>query len=411
MYDVLIVGAGPVGLLLGNLLGELGKSVLILERRLEIPKHSRAIGIVPPSLVIAESIGLIDRFLENGLRIEGGKVHDETRCIGAVSFRETPSRFPHILSLPQSKTEEILEAGLTRYPHVELLRGCEVFNVRALTGGMEVSARRVCRVEPQTALQFPCRFLCGCDGKYSVVRRSLGYGNKTRRYRETFLMADYAGSSGLADTAYLFFTPSGSVESFPLPEGKRRWIIQTAGLREHPEPAYHALTVRQRTGIELDPSRKTWESPFRPERTVASAFAGGFAALCGDAAHTMSPIGGQGMNTGFADAALLARVIGEIQKGHTDSRALLKGYQRVRRRAARVAARRAWISMKIGTTKGCIPSYLRNQLVRLLAKTRLKKAVVRHFTMLSVPYHSVAQGTAALGLSPAESQPHERKKQ
>src|SRR6187549_2292977 len=99
-YDVLIVGAGPVGLLLANLLGQQGVRVGILEKRSEPIAHSAAIGITPPSLHILSKLGLEHAFLQQGVKVRDCILHGESGRLGCVSFRDIPDKFAWILSLP-----------------------------------------------------------------------------------------------------------------------------------------------------------------------------------------------------------------------------------------------------------------------------------------------------------------------
>jgi 2-polyprenyl-6-methoxyphenol hydroxylase-like FAD-dependent oxidoreductase len=397
--QVIVVGAGPVGLLLANLLGDRGIGALLLERNLSPSMHSQAIGVMPPSLDILKRIGLVDSFLRRGIAIQSAVVHGDSASLGNIDFCGLPTPFPYVLSIPQSETERILAEGLSRYPSVEFLRGWEVFGTLQGRDWMGVLARD--RRSGQTS-RFESSFLCGCDGAHSTVRQLLGLGRRLRSYRDTFLMADYSDRSVLGPEAHLYFTRHGSVESFPLPRNRRRWIIQTERLQKEADHGYHARETLRRTGITLDPSDKKWESAFQPERSESRRFVVGSVALCGDAAHTMSPIGGQGMNTGFADADRLAALLPEILEGSPRPRRLLRCYQRLRRRATRSASRRAWISMRIGTVRGLLPSALRNLLVRLLVRWPFRQAVIRHFTMLTI--------TGEIPLSAPECQPYQGEK-
>ena len=160
----------------------------------------------------------------------------------------------------------------------------------------------------ETLLRAP--LLAACDGAGSPLAGFLGLRRRVRRFPVAFRMGDYRDESGLGPVAHLYFTRLGSVESFPMPGGLRRWIVQATGAEE-PEPSFEKVEaqVLARTGQRLDPGGRVWASAFRPERTELERFRAGRVVFCGDAAHTMPPIGGQGMNTGFADARLLARVL------------------------------------------------------------------------------------------------------
>jgi 2-polyprenyl-6-methoxyphenol hydroxylase-like FAD-dependent oxidoreductase len=250
------------------------------------------------------------------------------------------------------------------------------------------------------------RYLCACDGFRSSVRSITGAAFTEKLYADTFLMGDYRDRSSYGSEAHLFFTAMGSVESFPLPGGRRRWIIQTPRYEEEPGPGYLEEQVRARAGFLLHEGDRSWISPFRVHRRIMDSFSQGRILFLGDAAHTISPIGGQGMNTGFADAefaaALLESLLGagrgaawltehedECKDEGEDEEArrarLFTLYSRCRRKAALTAARRATLSMKTGTVHGRLPSGLRNLLLKLLLASPLAGLLPGHYAMLTIP--------------------------
>ncbi|SIQ28208.1 2-polyprenyl-6-methoxyphenol hydroxylase [Alkalispirochaeta americana] len=380
---MIIAGAGPTGLLLGNLLGAAGRRVTILEAALRPGpvEESRAIGITPPSLEILEEAGLIEDFLGSGLPIHHAVVHGTRRFLGALSFSGVHPRFPFILSLPQQVTCSLLREGLRRYPQVEFQPGRRVQRITPASPGMTVSC--------SDGSSWRSRYILGADGLRSTVAEEAGISRRVHRYRQSFFMADFPDAGEFGTDAHLWFTPGGAVESFPLPGEKRRWIVQLPPEEAHFDqvsPDLEAL-VLARTGFVLDRTQRLWESPFHPARTEADRFWQGPIFLAGDAAHTMSPIGGQGMNTGFADAELLAAVVEHLfQDQRQDEKPATPGrYQRVRRRAGRSAANRAALGMGLGTLRGYITSLARNALVAFLLSPPFQRFTARHFAMRTIP--------------------------
>jgi 2-polyprenyl-6-methoxyphenol hydroxylase-like FAD-dependent oxidoreductase len=386
--EVLIVGAGPVGLLLANLLGRAGIPTIVLEKRTTRGPGSKAIGITPTSLGILSELGLAARFLARGVPVRRAAVHADTGVLARLELGTPGAAFPFILSLPQADTEALLAESLAGLPAVELRQGLEAVGVREEGAAVTVRARAPDGGE----LELRARLLCACDGAGSSMAGCLGLRRRVRRYPAAFRMGDYADRSGLGDEAHLYFTRQGSVESFPMAGGRRRWIVQAAEGGE-PEPSFAEVEaqVRARTGRDLDPRDRVWASAFRPERTELESFHSGRVALCGDAAHTMAPIGGQGMNTGFADARLLARVAECCLYGGQDPAELLPIYGRYRRAGFRAAARRSRLFMGVGTLRFPGLRGLRNRLVPVLARPPFSRALVGHFTMTSVPYSTLAE--------------------
>ena len=143
--------------------------------------------------------------------------------------------------------------------------------------------------------------------------------------------------------------------------------------------------VLRRAGITLPEGPPFWWSSFKPERSEADIFAQGPVLLAGDAAHTMSPIGGQGMNTGIADAELAADLIRLWRSGVMSENERNARYDRIRRTAARAAASRAAAGMRTGIASGAVSAPTRDLLLRVLLRVVPDKPIAKHFAMLTIP--------------------------
>jgi 2-polyprenyl-6-methoxyphenol hydroxylase-like FAD-dependent oxidoreductase len=384
MTEVIIVGAGPVGLMLAALLGKRGRQVLVLEKRPLRASGSNAIGVSPPSLALLGKLGLASDLKLWGALIEQVYVHGQDQSLlGKVEF-DNP-----ILAVPQGVTEMLLEQKLREFQNVTVEYGWEFQSFDQGPGfltAMFQDAAGNPRAEKGS-------FLVGCDGTKSVVRNSIEVKWRPRHFDSTFLMGDYTDATGWAHEAHLFFTSYGAVESFPLGQGKRRWIVQTPTFMDDPG-SYLEDQVQQRTGIVLDPATRTWQSPFGIHRWISSHYAWGRVYLAGDSAHQMSPIGGQGMNTGFADAEFLAALL-DARLEKPDSPLAEKWnqlYSQVRRKAGRVAAARSELSMTVGTVRGWA-SAPRNGVLAWGLRA-LKKQIPPHYAMLTIPFRNLAQAKA-----------------
>jgi 2-polyprenyl-6-methoxyphenol hydroxylase-like FAD-dependent oxidoreductase len=200
-------------------------------------------------------------------------------------------------------------------------------------------------------------------------------------------MADFDDHTDIGDEAHLYFGAAGSVESFPLPGGRRRWVAQTDSLRP-PEGIAAAVThrVRRRTGFALSGCAVRFESAFRPYRLLVRDYHRGRVVLCGDAAHVISPIGGQGMNIGFGDAARLDPALVASLADPARAESEFAAYAASRRRACRAAARRAAQSMWLGAGRGRAHAELRRIVVsRVLLRPGIRPRVAARFAMLTLP--------------------------
>ena len=387
-WEVVIVGAGPVGLLLGNLLGASGVQTLLIDKREHGPEASMAIGLTPPSLALLHNLQLDQQFIAAGVRVDQAVVHSSKEQLGVLSFRTLPGPYTFILSLPQAETVRLLEARLGDWPQVTLRRGTELVALEQKSGRVTASLQEGEAQQPQ---RVHSNFLVGADGGRSCARQMAGIPIATRSYPQSFVMGDFADHSGFGDQAHLYFTRYGSVESFPLSGGRRRWVIQTEERLDQVPPRTLSEEIRRRTGIDLAGCDAYFTSSYAVGRLLAKHYHSERIALCGDAAHMMSPVGGQGMNVGFADAAWLASVLVACCREGAEAEPLLTHYGQNRRKAARIATGRAARGMWLGTRRGRLSCLWRDPLLRLLLAPPLRRWLPPYFAMLTLP-HTLPDG-------------------
>lgn len=344
--DVAIAGAGPVGLYLAALLLQEGISVRVFERRPSKERHSRAIGIHPPALDALAGVGAARAMVRDGARIRSGRAMSRGRGVGTMDFSTVSKEFPFILALPQFRTEDILEERVRTLDPDAIVRGVEVTDMTDDGGAITFGTR------PAGGAASPAvrtaGVLVAADGARSRLRGHFGTPVARKSYPDHYLMGDFASDQQLdRETAVLFLEPEGIVESFPLPGSLRRWVVRLAVPAGNASAVDLAGLVHARTGINPDAATNTMLSAFSVGSSIARTTVRGRSLLLGDAAHEISPIGGQGMNLGWLDAAALAPLIPRILAGASPDRDL-REYQRTRLRAARFARRQAEINMMLG---------------------------------------------------------------
>lgn len=385
--DVIIVGAGPVGLLLANLLGARGVPTALFDKRTEPLTSSMAIGITPPSLEILGALNLDGVFRDAGVPVRHAEVYELGTRVGRLDFANIRSNHPFFLSLPQARTVELLRQNLTKFPSVTLHEGAEFTGLRQDKQAIHAQFR------DQTGgewAEIQGRFLIGADGHKSAVRSAAGLRVRERLYPQRFIMADFPDDSGLGPEARLFFTPEASIESFPLPDGFRRWIVQVHDERQKAPVDYLVRTVRRLAGFDLDQRTARCFSAFGAKRMEVDRYHAGRVLLAGDAAHVMSSIGGQGMNTGFADAEMLAAILPAVLRKPEQMPRHFAAYDRLRRRSYEVAANRAERGMWLGTRRGRFASWLRKHLIRdVLFSPLMQPHLAPHFAMLTIPHRNL----------------------
>ncbi|UOQ87640.1 FAD-dependent monooxygenase [Agromyces endophyticus] len=375
--DVVVIGAGPVGLALACLLAMRGIGVTVLERATAASTRSRAFGVHTPGLGVLDRVGVGAAVRAESAPIGTGRVTCRGRVLGRMRFTEP------IRSLPQHRIEALLVDRLEQLAPGALRRGVAAAGLRGVHGGVEVRTETTAEVGSEIVR---ARLAVAADGVRSPTRRLLGIGWTPRPGRARYVMADVSGGGEVTDddeTAVLRFEPDGVVESFPLPGGHRRVVAWHDG--GDPDATAFAALVAGRTGRRFETVGAP--SSFTAAQHVATRFAHGRVALAGDAAHEVSPIGGQGMNLGWLDALALADAIERDLarppggRRRRFARGPFARYGRRRRRAALRACRRAAFNMAMGAPAWGIPLAVRNAAIRLLGVPPLRGLLAATFTM------------------------------
>ncbi|MCC2032531.1 FAD-dependent oxidoreductase [Microbacterium allomyrinae] len=341
MAEVTVVGAGPVGTLLAGELARRGVEVDLLERRHAAGDGTRAIGLHAPVLAALEASGVTDRMLAHAVRVHRGEARTRGRLLGVVRFDELSARFPFVATLPQAMTEAVLAADAP-----EPLRGARVFDVTPRPEGVRVRATHLGRPIEHTS-----RIVVVASG---AGARDLVYRPDSVRvhdYHDRYLMTDAAaGPRADAEVAVVHLDPDGVLESFPLPGGLRRFVAWDPPSAD-PDPRARARRLGDalaRRGEALAADAVTDATAFGVRRFVAPRLRNGRVFVIGDAAHEVSPIGGQGMNLGLLDAVTLAPLIARwIGTGEAPEHELRRWEAR-RLRSARAAARLAAVNTALG---------------------------------------------------------------
>lgn len=328
--DVLIVGAGPTGLTLAASLAQAGVDFLLVDRLSEGQTTSRAAVVHAHTLEALDGLGIADRLVAAGLRLNRFTIRDRDTILVELRFDTLPTEFPFLLMLPQDATERILEARLHELGG-RVHRGVEASHF-AQTGS-EVRAQ-LCVDGVEQAVT--ARYLVGADGMHSVVREAAKVDFPGGRYEHSFVLADVGLDwPDARDGVQLFFSPAGLVVVAPLPNGEFRIVATMEDAPEFPgaEVIEDIIRTRGPTNVDVRVTNLSWSSRFRLHHRLASAYRRGRILIMGDAAHVHSPAGGQGMNTGIVDARVLARVLTAVLKGKRPETAL-DWYQKLRRPAA-----------------------------------------------------------------------------
>ncbi|MFK4188950.1 monooxygenase [Streptomyces sparsogenes] len=317
--DVIVVGAGPTGLMLACELALAGVRTRILERRTEPQRHSRALSLHPRSVELMDQRGLLDRFLPLGRTVPGWHF---AGLRTQLDFSALDSRHGYTLFLAQARTEAILEER-ARELGVEISRGYETLGVSQDGDGVEVEAR----VPGGGTETVRGLYTVGCDGGRSVVRQAAGIGFPGTDETLTGVLGDFTvvdPRPGVLDAAR-----ARGVIVAPLEEGLTRFVyLDPERMRV---PAREPVTLEEFrtsltriTGSDCGVAGPRWLSRFGNATRLAESYRSGRILLAGDAAHIHFPAAGQGLNTGLQDAMnlgwkLAAAVNGWAPPGLLDS--------------------------------------------------------------------------------------------
>lgn len=325
---VLIVGAGPTGLVLALWLARLGVRFRIVDRTPGPGTTSRAMAVHARTLEFYRQVGLADEMVAGGVEIEGinlwGRGEKVMRLpIGRIGQGMSP--FPFVLDFPQDAHERLLVdrlagLGIAVEREAELLR-------------FEQEAERVVatlRRPDGSQESVETAYLAGCDGAHSAVRSGLHVGLPGGTYEGRFYVADVEACGPAIDREIHIDLDDGDfVGIFPLPEAGRVRLIGSVHQlpeREGPELTFEDIRGHAIEHMRLEIARIHWFSTYKVHHRVADRFHEGRAFLLGDAAHIHSPVGGQGMNTGIGDAVNLAWKLAAVVRDGAPAR-LLDSYE------------------------------------------------------------------------------------
>ncbi|MGW5572890.1 FAD-dependent oxidoreductase [Nocardia thailandica] len=330
--SVLVAGAGPAGLTAAIVLAEAGVDTVVVDRLAEGANTSRAAVVHARTLEVLDEIGVAGELCERGLEVPTFTVHDGPKTVATVEFGELPTAFPFTLMVPQNVTEEVLLDRLHRAGG-RVHRPVTVTGLRQENGGVTVEYTG----PDGTAGRLRAAYVIGADGMHSTVRDHAGIGFSGDTYPASFVLADvHMAWPRSREEVSLHLSPEGVTVVAPLPAvgaDRYRVVATVDSAPEHPtREEIQALLAARGPAGEVTVTELLWSSRFRVHHRVADTYRAGRVLLAGDAAHVHSPAGGQGMNTGIQDAALLGRLLARVVAGAPD--ALLDTYEADRRPVA-----------------------------------------------------------------------------
>jgi 2-polyprenyl-6-methoxyphenol hydroxylase-like FAD-dependent oxidoreductase len=390
--QVLIAGAGPVGMTLANELARQGVGVRIVDKAVSRTDKSKALVLWSRTLELFDDAGYAQAFMPHGIQAHGAQISTGKEIVARITFDSIDSRFPYALMIPQSDTERVLEerleaSGINVERRVELTRftdkGDKVQAMLLKPSGEE---------ELVTA-----DWLVGCDGAHSTVRHGLGVAFEGETLQSDWVLAD-GMLSGLPheDRIQIYWHRDGILACFPI--GADRWRVVAdlgpaahedkggEGKRADPTVAEVQKLLTHRGIDDLTFSDPFWLAAFRINERKVKDYRHGRVFLAGDAAHIHSPAGGQGMNTGMQDAFNLAWKLALVIEGSA-RQSLLDSYSPERSAVGERVLRNAGRLTQAAILRNPIAQGLRNAVVKFATSfPAIRHKIADQLTEMDIGY-------------------------
>jgi len=342
--DVIVVGAGPVGLMAAGELAGAGIRCTVLERRAEESNLTRAFAVHARTLEQLDARGVADELVRRGQPLDAIQIFGRLR----LDLSRLPSRFPFLLVIPQYHTEQVLEERAAALG-VEVVRGAEVTGLRQDADGVDVDVRA--RDGDGATDTRRAAFVIGADGVRSAIRTALGMPFPGRSVLRSVMLADVKFAEPPEEILTVSSTRAGLSFVAPFGDGWYR-IIAWDRHRQLPDDAPVTLDevrdiVRRTRGTDYGMHDARWMSRFHSDERQVAQYRAGRVFLAGDAAHVHSPAGGMGMNAGMQDSANLGWKVAAAVHGWAPPD-LLDSYQAERHPVGRAVLRTSGGMLRAG---------------------------------------------------------------
>jgi 2-polyprenyl-6-methoxyphenol hydroxylase-like FAD-dependent oxidoreductase len=387
--DVLVVGAGPVGLTMAAELARYGIAVRIVDKAAQRTDKSKALVVWSRTLELMDRMACTQAFISAGFKASAMNVIAGGKPVGHVSLDAIKSIYPFALMLPQSETERLMEEHLASHG-VAVERSCEIIQFTPSADSVTAILKHADDREETLEVSW----LIGCDGAHSTVRHGLGIQFEGNTQPSDWILADIhlSGVQLPPDELGLFWHSDGVLALFPISPGRYRIIadVGQAKANEHrPDPTLAEIqAVMDRRGPGgMIASSPIWLASFRINERKVADYRVGRVFLAGDAAHIHSPAGGQGMNTGMQDACNLAWKLAMVIRGLVNPEPLLGSYSIERSAVGRQVLKDAGRLTSLAILRSGIAQDIRNHIASLVfGLTPIGKTMANRLAELTVDY-------------------------
>jgi 3-(3-hydroxy-phenyl)propionate hydroxylase len=317
LWDVVVVGAGPVGLLCGVLLGAYGRRTLVVERNIGPMTIPRAISMDNDALRALQAADVLDRLREQMPAVPLWQlISSSVGDLMQVEFGGVADGHPKLVAFSQPTLEKTLRAAFQEHDCTELREGVECIDLQAGTEMVQLD----CRQRDGTITQLRARYVIGADGANSFVRKSLGLGFDGYTYQEDWLIVDVASAPGRhLEHVRMLSDPRRPYVHVPGPDGAQRWefMLMPGETREQMERPETIRALIAPWG-DISQMQVLRTAVYRFHARTAERIRVGRILLAGDAAHITPPFAGQGLCAGLRDALNLCWKLNWVLRGWAD---------------------------------------------------------------------------------------------
>lgn len=398
--SVLIVGAGPSGLMMAAQLLRYGIHPVVIDNKPGPTDQSKALAVQARSLEIYRQMGVVDKVLQEGKKAKGLAYYKDGEHLAGLDLNQIGNRqtlFPYILLYPQSKNERVLLDYLTQAT-------CPVYWQTSLVKLHSLGAKSEATLQAGGhTYQITCDYIIGADGAHSAVRKQMGMHFSGDTYKHKFFLADVKLKSVIDDQLIGLYTGTlGFAGFFPLPEADSFRVVASLPdeLENEENPTLDAVlpSLKSITKKDIQVERINWFTTYKLHHRMATQFNQGNCFLVGDAAHIHSPVGGQGMNTGLQDAYNLAWKMAAVIKGQI-APVILNSYAEERMPVAKELLNTTDRIFNIVTSRTWFGNLMKRYVVPRVLKFGWEKENLRNFFFKLTSQTGISYRDSKLSLS------------
>lgn len=404
--DVLIVGAGPTGLMMANQLIRRNINHIIIDKNSGPSVATKALGVQARTLEIYDHLGIADKAVEMGTPGDGASIHVKGKLVAELPFGEvgsSMSRYPYLLILGQDDNEKLL-GEVFRSKGGEVQWRTELVALEQNSTGVFATVKK----SDGSMDKIEAKYVAGCDGGKSTVRQLSNIDFVGAPYEQVFFLADTTATGPMVQKRLnVYMWKNGFHLFFPL-RGNNHWRI--AGIlpveqRHKDDLKFEAVvpSITREAGSTLSFKECNWFSTYRIHHRRAAKFREKRCFLMGDAAHVHSPVGAQGMNTGLQDAYNLAWKLALVISDKADEK-LLNSYEQERIPVAERLLKTTDSMFTAIVSNGWFARMFRTQIYPkviafVMGTNRLRRLAFRTISQLNIhyPQSSLSQNLNGLG--------------